>query len=84
MCDINFQNYSVEELIAMKATVETVISDKKQKEYDIMVNKVLNVLEVMAEKFPYEWAIDNEDHGLDWGDIYKEVRDSHQCFLKNT
>jgi hypothetical protein len=77
MCDINFQNYSVEELITMKATIETVISDKKQKEYDIMVNKVLSILEVMAEKFSCEWAIDNEDHVLDWGDIYKEIRDSH-------
>ena len=73
MCDINFQDYSVEELIAMRATIEATIGDKKRKEYNIMVNKVLSILEVMAEKFPYEQAMEYDDYSFDWDYIYKAI-----------
>ena len=73
MCDINFQDYSVEELTAMRATINAVIDDKKRKEYDTMVNKVLSILETMAKKFPYEQAMEYDDCSFDWEDIYKTI-----------
>ena len=59
----------------MKADIDKIITNRKHEEYKIMVDKVLDVLKIMAEKFPYEEAFFNylEDGPCDWEDIYGAI-----------
>lgn len=73
MYNIDFSNYSLDALISMKAEIDKTISDKEHEEYKIMVGKVLDILKTMAEKFPYEEAIQyigEVEVWCDWDDVY--------------
>lgn len=73
MYNIDFSNYSLDALILMKADIDKTITNKKHEEYKIMVDKVLDILKTMAEKFPYEEAIEymgEVEVCCDWEDVY--------------
>ena len=81
MQKIDFSNYSLDALILMKADIDKTITDKKNEEYKIMVNKVLDVLKTMAEKFPYEEAITyigEAEVSCDWEDVYSAFLDEYR------
>ena len=81
MHNIDFSNYSLDALISMKADIDKTIADKKNKEYKIMVGKVLDALKAIAEKFPYEEAINyigDAEVSCDWEDVYSAFFDENR------
>ncbi len=73
MYNIDFSNYSNDALVLMKADIDKIITNRKHEEYKIMINKVLDSLKTMAEKFPYEDAITyigDVEVCCDWEDVY--------------
>lgn len=81
MHNIDFSNYSLDALILMRADIDKTIADKKNKEYKIMVGKVLDALKAIAEKFPYEEAITyigEAEVSCDWEDVYSAFLDENR------
>ena len=79
MYNIDFSNYSLDALILMKADIDRTITNKKQEEYKILVDKVLDILKTMADKFPYETALNYIEEGAtDWEDVYNAILNTYR------
>ncbi len=74
---IDYSNYSIEDLIKLRAELDNLIDRKKIEAYNTAVNNVLKELEKMAKDFPYEDAFDYEDGTVTWKEFYNAVYDFH-------
>ena len=78
----SYTDYSLEELISMKASIEVAIGEKKRKAYNEALQKVLDALKVMADNYPYEDAIEIDDeYFFTWRDLYDHMYDNVQAPL---
>ncbi len=70
----SYTDYSLEELISMKASIEVAINEKKRQAYDEALENVLKALKVMADNYPYEEAYGTDDYEyMTWKDIYSGI-----------
>lgn len=74
----SYNDYSLEDLLEMKSSIDAAIGRKKQQEYDAAIGKVLDALREMSEKYPREDAVEIEcDYFLTWEGLFKLIREYH-------
>lgn len=74
----SYVNYSLEELISMKASIDVAIAEKKKQAYNEALEKVLEALEIMKTNYPYDEAIDFADGDyITWEELYRHI---HELF----
>ena len=73
----SYANYSIEELISMRASINAAISEKERQVHNKTLKKVLKALKTMAENYPYEDAFNLNDEYFTWEELYKYVREQN-------
>lgn len=73
---IDYSNYSIEELVKVRAELNDLIDQKRAQAYEMGVSKVIDALEEMAENYPYDDAFDYEGEVI-WKELYDMVRNHH-------
>lgn len=73
-------DYSLENLMSMKANIEAAIDEKKRQAYEEALQKVIEALKVMADNYPYEEVYGTDDYEyVTWKDLYSGILSSVQA-----
>ena len=70
---IDMSECSLEELVKLQTELNNLIERKKEQVYETAVDKVLESLKEMAEKYPYDNAFDYEEGYVTWRELYEAV-----------
>ncbi len=73
----SYTDYSLEELISMRTSIDAAINEKKKQAYDEALQKVIEALKVMADNYPYEEVYGTDDYEyVTWKDLYSGILSS--------
>ena len=79
----SYTDYSLEELISMRTSIDAAINEKKKQAYDEALQKVIEALKVMADNYPYEEVYGTDDYEyVTWKDLYSGILSSVQAPLQ--
>lgn len=70
---VDMSECSLEELVKLQSELNNLIQRKKELVYKIAVAKVLTSLEEIAEKYPYDDALDYGEGYVTWRELYEAV-----------
>ena len=70
---VDMSKCSLEELVKLQSSLNDLIECKKEQAYETSVNKVLESLKEMAEKYPYDDAFDYGEGYVTWRELYEAI-----------